>query len=240
MTLDARLALIGYALVTAGYLAGWLRRPVALALACACTYPTTAWLVPMLRPHRYDEALVAADRWLLGVDPAQWLDAVVHPALTGALTIAYVCVWVPPVLLCATCPGARRDFLAALVLAHYLGYVGYLLLPAAGPWSAGPHRFRVPLGDNVLLTWIRDHATGVDAFPSLHTAVAVLTLLFAWRDCRQVFWRLLPLGLAICAATLYLRWHYLTDVLGGVLLAVACRWLVPRLLALRVGRVQPG
>ena len=37
----------------------------------------------------FDDLLIAADRWLLGTDPTQWLARFSHPGLTELLQIAY-------------------------------------------------------------------------------------------------------------------------------------------------------
>lgn len=66
---------------------------------------------------------------------------------------------------------------------------------------------------------LKKGAAGAAAFPSGHTALAIVTLLVGWRWDR----RLLPLyliwGLGVAAATVYGRFHYSVDVLGGVVVA---------------------
>src|SRR5207245_1343601 len=74
-----------------------------------------------------------------------------------------------------------------------------------------------------------------DAFPSLHTAMATLGALYALRHrrvpseipllSRAPRWLLpalvVPPALLLAFATIYLRYHYLVDVLAGFVLAVA-------------------
>jgi membrane-associated phospholipid phosphatase len=50
--------------------------------------------------------------------------------------------------------------------------------------------------------------------------MTVLLLGFLWRDARVWFWRYLPVGLGLLLSTLYLRTHYLVDVIAGALVAV--------------------
>jgi membrane-associated phospholipid phosphatase len=38
---------------------------------------------------------------------------------------------------------------------------------------------------------------------------------------RKVFWWLLPLGTGVIVSTVYLRYHYVIDVVAGALVAVA-------------------
>ncbi len=75
-------------------------------------------------------------------------------------------------------------------------------------------------------------ATGIVSFPSFHTILALL-LIYVVRGCGLFSWVVGIWGLGIVATTPVDGSHYLTDVIGGVvLLAItiaAVRWLEPRL-----------
>ena len=57
------------------------------------------------------------------------------------------------------------------------------------------------------------------AFPSLHAAVSLVALVYAWRYVRAWFWVLLPFCLGLWVSTIYLRHHYVVDLLAGWVLA---------------------
>jgi len=59
-----------------------------------------------------------------------------------------------------------------------------------------------------------------DAFPSGHTAVTLVVLYLAYRFKKTLFWIFLPIVLSLVVATVYLRYHYVVDVIAGVLLFV--------------------
>ena len=66
------------------------------------------------------------------------------------------------------------------------------------------------------------------AFPSLHAAVSLLTLTYAWRYLR---WYVLPLGIVVTGlitSTVYLRHHYVVDLLAGALLVPWVLFAAPR------------
>jgi membrane-associated phospholipid phosphatase len=67
------------------------------------------------------------------------------------------------------------------------------------------------------------------AFPSLHTAVSVVMLACAWRHLRTWFWIALPLVVGLWVSTIYLRHHYVVDLLAGFALAPLALLLAPRL-----------
>lgn len=67
------------------------------------------------------------------------------------------------------------------------------------------------------------------AFPSLHAAVSLLALGLAWRFTRRLFFLLLPLSLGLWASTIYLRHHFVVDLIAGFALAPIAYLLTPRL-----------
>lgn len=69
-----------------------------------------------------------------------------------------------------------------------------------------------------------------DAFPSIHAAVSMLIIVYAWRYLRRFATLYTVLGVSILISTVYLRWHYVTDVLAGILLAAVAAWISPRVI----------
>jgi membrane-associated phospholipid phosphatase len=64
-----------------------------------------------------------------------------------------------------------------------------------------------------------------DCVPSMHTAVTLLTLIFAWRFQRRYFWIILLPGIGIIIATMYTQAHYAIDVILGIIAAAVIYWL---------------
>src|SRR4029077_18302191 len=64
-----------------------------------------------------------------------------------------------------------------------------------------------------------------DVFPSLHVAISFVVWLYAYRNSKKLFWILSPLMLSLWFSTLYLRYHYLIDVVAGLILAPLSYWL---------------
>ncbi len=91
----------------------------------------------------------------------------------------------------------------------------YYLLPPPGEPLAGHFFYEL-----VHFVSDRGGARG-GAFPSAHTSVACIVWLVAWtRDRHLALW-LTPLVAGILVATVYGRFHYVLDVIAGVLLAAA-------------------
>jgi membrane-associated phospholipid phosphatase len=95
-----------------------------------------------------------------------------------------------------------------------------------------------------LVRFVYAHDQPYNDFPSLHTAGATLcAIAYArWRPAYGL--AALPLTLAIIAATVLIRQHYLADVAGGLALAalawLAASWLSRRFAPARAGSVSPA
>lgn len=196
-------------------------------------------VVEQLGANNRDAALLRADRMFLTDTPAVLLGGWTPPLLTDFLSGCYL-LFFPGVLaaffvaLLWPEPHGARLF-DGLISLYGLGFLGYTLVPAAGPHLAMPDAFAAPLTGgwptraNTAL--VAGGSNRVDVFPSLHTAITVFLMGSLWPRHRRVFFILLLPAAGLCAATLYLRYHYAVDLLAGLLLAAAALALTrdPRL-----------
>lgn len=206
-------------------------------------------LIPHVRSRTYDQLLIRVDYALFGVHPTVWMERLVTPALTAALQFAYVSYYFIPVSLGVTLIARHRrvEFehaLFGIVLCFYLSYIGYLLVPAVGPrftldklQTAGLQAGRMIAAIQDILNRLEQNKT--DAFPSGHTAIALVSLYYAGRSGERVLFAILaPAVLALIVSTVYLRYHYVIDVIAGIALAAGAIALA-RPLRLRLSRA-PG
>jgi membrane-associated phospholipid phosphatase len=61
--------------------------------------------------------------------------------------------------------------------------------------------------------------------------ITVSVLIVAWRRLRWLFWVLLPVATLLVLSTVYCRYHYVVDVIAGIVLAFATVPLGDRLYA---------
>jgi membrane-associated phospholipid phosphatase len=59
------------------------------------------------------------------------------------------------------------------------------------------------------------------SFPSSHVAIAITTVFFSFLYLRRIRWLHFTVMILLCIATVYCRYHYVVDVLAGVLAAAA-------------------
>jgi membrane-associated phospholipid phosphatase len=202
-------------------------------------------IVPLANPALYDMPLFQLDLLLFRVEPAlaweHWNSFPLVEWLSGWYSSYWLFVAAFPLAQVFFPVDARRAArLAVSILAiTCVGHLVYLLVPGVGPVYALQDKFSGPLpGGPVHAMMMRIASNGAqrDIFPSLHTAHMLFFALFCWRESDSRVYRFLrwPVTIAaahIIAATIVLRWHYLIDVIAGVLLAYLCfklaHWLNP-------------
>ncbi len=185
-----------------------------------------------INPNNYDPLLIRIDHWIFGVNPTQWLERWINPWLTEYLQWAYMSYFFIPIVLGVLLYKKKnyRGFrlsATVILLAFYLSYLGYLVVPAIGPRFTLPHQ--VPLKGIFLTDQLKAllnilEPTPHDCFPSGHTAVALVCLFLAARFSRRLFWVYLPLISSLILSTVYHRYHYVVDIIAGVFLALISWW----------------
>jgi hypothetical protein len=173
-----------------------------------------------------DAALGAIDRALFfGHDPRVLCEAIISRPLSEWLSACYV-FYLPllplvmAVVFAKRDPAPFRELSFALTLTFAIGYITYTFVPAQGPLFVD--HFAVNLdayvGASLRAQLIDRSRVPRDCFPSLHTAISLTLLWGAFRHSRRLFWMLAPIVLSIPFACVYLRYHYVIDILAGVAL----------------------
>jgi membrane-associated phospholipid phosphatase len=71
-----------------------------------------------------------------------------------------------------------------------------------------------------IMKWIyREFEAPGAAFPSSHVAVALCTVYFSFRYLRPIRYVHLGVAIMLCISTVYCRYHYVVDVLAGLVTA---------------------
>lgn len=184
-----------------------------------------------------DALLAPIDESLLGLPAADYFLLIQSPVLTDLMCAGYVFFFVYLIVAPGHyCVKDLRTFRACIVgmfTTYALGFLGYTVLPAGGPYQALHFFSALPTGplSEMVLPFINRASNGVDVFPSIHAAISLYLLMFDRRHCR---WRyelfLLPV-LLLWLSTVYLRYHYAVDLVGGAVIAgigLGVAWLYQR------------
>ena len=230
--------------------ARWTRRRMVLAttgllayhLVYLCYHNLKSWVV-FQEPR--DDLLQRWDRWLfLGHSPAVLLhDLLGQEVAAYVLTAVYVSFSsVVSVALVAALvlPSQIRQgyvYLASAMWVWILGVGAYYLIPSLGPFSSAPDDFaglsRTMTQDtqaHYLAQRVRlladplahDATAQIAAFASLHVAVVLMIVLMArYYGLRRTATVLSLYVAGTMVATVYLGWHFVVDLAGGVVIACA-------------------
>lgn len=188
-------------------------------------------------PWRLDAALAAFDASYLAALAEAWAGAFGRPAaFTDAVYVAYFSYYLLPITVAALgwrrSPTEFEQTVFAVLLGFYLTFLGYLLLPASGPRLPIAEEARV-LGGGAISEAVRGflrvaETTTLDAFPSGHTTIAVVSGAMASRllppSGAAMIWAWAG---AIVFATVYINVHYVADVIAGLALALLVLALCP-------------
>jgi membrane-associated phospholipid phosphatase len=203
----------------------------------------------------FDQLLITIDRWMFGTDPTVWLTRVSSPALTEVLQISYASFYI---LMCTVGfevyrRADKRDFSVVMftfLYGFFLSYVGYLLVPAVGPRFT-LHDFNALNSDlpglfatNAIRDFInagesipKNIANPMmfaqrDAFPSGHTEMTLIVMYLAARFRLKSRYLLYAFGTLLIISTVYMRYHYVVDLLGGAAFMAFAVWTAPGLMRL--------
>lgn len=214
----------------------------------------------LIRKIPIDEKLYNLDVAVFGVEPSAWVGKhIATPLLTDWFAMAYGMYFILPMILATALSvrGRRADFreLATSVVLHMcIGFTFFIIFPAGPPRYYGPlmHGGFEPQHLTSyfgLWEWSQGQWDAVNpvrtnsSFPSMHCAIAMMTLLYGWRfgsavfprRPRLFFWLCLPLVISLWCSTVYLRHHWVPDCLAGMLLGIVCYRVTPV-----VRRIWPG
>jgi membrane-associated phospholipid phosphatase len=185
-------------------------------------------IVHSINPRDIDPLLIKLDYLLFSGYPTVMLEGFMNPLLTDILQISYSSYYFFPVALgiALKISGDRNAFdrsLFLIMLCFYLSYVGYMLMPALGPRFTINHLQTVELQGMFAagpLQELLNRLEGIkrDAFPSGHTAVTLTVIYLAWRFEKRLLAIFIPLASLLIFSTVYCRYHYVVDVIGGLAL----------------------
>jgi membrane-associated phospholipid phosphatase len=151
------------------------------------------------------------------------------PVFSGFYMFGFAYLLITPIVLYLLTPALRplKELLVAYILNYLSGAIFYTLFIAYGP--------RVYVSEHVdgllydLFPESQELTAAVssntDVFPSLHTSLSIIVLLFAWQT-RDIQPNWFPIAALVAAgvvlSTMILGIHWVVDVIAGVVLAVGC------------------
>lgn len=203
-------------------------------LLSACYYALYTNLMLRVNPHTADGLLSHIDAALLGNQASILLQPWIHPWLTDFFYLVYFSYVFSLPVVALYLYLTKKEKIFRRVMMGYLtlmlmGITSYLLVPATGPEKFLASQFTTDLQGRAVSQGvayiINAGRVGYDCFPSLHVGIPLL-LSFYLRDYRKILFipALIYVGL-MCGATIYLRYHYVTNIIAAFAYAPAAYWL---------------
>ena len=204
-------------------------------------------MVDPIRGVIYDDLLISIDRFIFGTDPTVELYKISNPLLTEILQIVYATFFFLPVILgiefILRDKIKELDYSAFIIVYGFiLSFIGYLLVPAIGPRFT-LHDFatnNLEMPGLFLTDFLREivnsgesipagtlnpaQVVQRDVFPSGHTQMTLLVMILSFRFNSRIRYFFLINGTLLIFATVYLRYHYIIDLIGGVLFMFFTLW----------------
>lgn len=197
----------------------------------------------MIFPEFLDPAIVELEQWLFGTQPSRrFMELLPYRVVSEMFYAAYFSYYIMIVGVgIALFRQNRRHFfhyISVVSFIFYVCYLSYVIFPVVGPPifyfqgrdtvlppevhalfanSYYPDAVRSGFLFQVMAFLYRTFDSPGAALPSSHVVIALTTVFFSFRYLRRI--RYLHLGVAflLCLATIYCRYHYVVDVIAGLI-----------------------
>ncbi|MFY8162388.1 MAG: phosphatase PAP2 family protein [Candidatus Kapaibacteriota bacterium] len=229
----------------------YLLKKIYIAPLLWVVYSQIHIFIPIVNPHDYDTLLIEVDRALFGMDITKVLYNIANPVLTEFLQFCYMLHFFLPIIIGIDLilTDKRKDLAAyanLIAFGFYFSYIMYFFLPAIGPrftlhdfnsintelpglWLTNFFRDAVNAGGAIPPgTPNPEIAVNRDCMPSGHTMIALMNIILAFRYKVRMRYVVLVLGSGLIFSTLYMRYHYLIDVIAGIASAMVVFWIEPK------------
>jgi len=115
------------------------------------------------------------------------------------------------------------EIIFLIITSFYFYYLLFILIPVVGPQYYYPSPLN-KVGDGYLFSHLvkivqelGERPTG--AFPSSHVGITTLLLIIGYKNNKKLFYSLLFFAIPLFPATIYLKAHYLTDIVAAFIFA---------------------
>ncbi len=226
----------------------WIYDLIFPTICILIVFDSLGSLVHYINPRDIDPVLIRLDYAIFGFYPTVMAERLMTPLLTDIMQLAYSSYYFLPITLGVVLKvkGRNLEFdrsLFLIMLCFYISYAGYMLMPALGPRFTISHLQGADLSGYFIAGHVQEilnRLEGIkrDAFPSGHTGIALTVLYLSRRYARELYRFFLPCVLALIVSTVYCRYHYVVDVLGGILLALITIFLGEAYYGYRAKRID--
>lgn len=234
------LALVRGNVLRLGSLVSSLLYRTAIIATLLTTFFQLREILPAVSTRTDDARIYAFDLRVFGFEPSVLFDRWVTPATTEWFAFFYflyfliLCVHVLPMAYFQRGTLVLGRFATGVLLVFMTAHVVYMIVPGYGPYWYLKDTFTHELQGGTFWRLVREtvDAGGAqkDIFPSLHTAAPTFFAIFSFRHRKlspfKYTWPVMAfVATQIIVATMFLRWHYLVDIIAGLTLAISASYV---------------
>jgi len=194
-------------------------------------YTNTGGMMLMIFDHFFDAQLTSYEYAFFGVHPTQYIDRnLTHLVWANDLfSFGYFSYFLmfPTFFLIAF---LKKDdhiivrSMSAMCLAFYVSYLFFILIPVESPRWFFSEQYINPIKGFVFRPlvelFIDTGGLHGGAMPSSHVAVALVMMFFSLKYYPRLGKVLIPFNILLAAGTVWGRFHYVSDVVAGIILGV--------------------
>ena len=201
-----------------------------IVLAITLIYWNMGNFIHLIFRGYFDQYIINFEIAVFGELPNIWVQQYVNPLLTELMQVSYGFYWllVPlgPAIFYFSRKYTEFEYLLFFVLiTFFISYTMFILIPVYGP------RFMIAdqiyanyegiVFTGLLRSFVEEAGLKGGAFPSSHVAVAVVFLFFIWKYFPNIGkYVFLPMVIGLSISTVYGQYHYVTDVVLGLLMGI--------------------
>lgn len=226
--------------LTTGSLAHSLVYRISLFASFLASYFQLRVILPVVTSRAVDGDILSFDLSVFGYEPAVAWDHYVNPHTTEWFAFFYFSYFF--LLACHILPMVFGDrngkrlahFTLGCFIVYAVGHIGYMIVPGWGPYHYLASSFEHPIEGGLFWHLVKATVDGAgaqkDIFPSLHTAAPTFFAIFSFMHRRSLpfkyTWPIVAFfATQIIGATMFLRWHWLIDVIAGFTLATTAAFV---------------
>ena len=201
-------------------------------------YEETRYLVHIIFPGFFDFWINNLEFNLLGNYPTVFLEKYSIPILNEYFLLAYFSYYflLPVSGIALYFSKKIKEFdrmVFASAVVFYISYLGFIFFPVEGPRYALSAFHQIPIKGFMfvpLAQWIvKVGGLHGGCMPSSHVAVACVVFIFVYKYSRRLFYFLGPLIISLFIGTVWGRFHYILDVLAGIIVGLLSLYLVEKI-----------
>ncbi|RME19689.1 MAG: phosphatase PAP2 family protein [Candidatus Zixiibacteriota bacterium] len=215
---------------------GWQRflRLLYPVLLVGPLYSLTGGTMFLIFDHFLDANIVALEKAVFGVNPTIYIDRhLLNVWLNELLSACYFSYYfyLPGFFLSAFFLRKYdiiKRALTGVMLMYVVSFLIFWLYPVEGPRWVFADRYLHPVNGLMfrhMVEFVIAHgAVRGGAMPSSHTGIALIVLIYLFVYFRRAAWPIMPIVLGLAIGTVWGRFHYVSDVVVGSLIAILSFW----------------